>query len=148
MLSTPPPINTNASAPSFSVESHPVTGSTCGDPDPAPPGAPPAGPPAGLPPGVAGRECRGGELAGAGFPDGWPLDGWLLEDWPLEGCAEVCGPTAGPCGACADRADECESMRKATLARATVNTISSEKRSASIRTPAPRTDKLHHMAAG
>ena len=38
-------------------------------------------------------------------------------------------------------------MRKATLARATVSTISNEKRSASIRMPAPRTDKLHHNAA-
>jgi hypothetical protein len=38
-------------------------------------------------------------------------------------------------------------MRNATLASATVNTMSNMKRSASTRTPAPRTDKLHHKPA-
>ena len=147
MLSTPPPINTNARAPSFTVESHPVTGSTCGDPDPAPPTppaeppAPPAAGPPVVPPEVAGGECRAGEL------DGWLLDGLPLDGWPLDGWPLLCGPVTGLCGACADRADGRESIRNATLASAIVNTISNEKRSASIRTPAPRTDKLHHTAA-
>ena len=54
----------------------------------------------------------------------------------------------GPVRACDEvDDDECELMRNATLASAMVNTMSNAKRSASIRTPAPRTDKLHHIAA-
>ena len=44
-----------------------------------------------------------------------------------------------------DADDEgCEWMRNATLSSATVRTMSRLKRIASIRKPAPRTDKLHH----
>lgn len=139
MLNMPPPMSTKASAPSFIAESQPVTGSCCTVPPPppllpAPPPPPPAEP---LPPAVPGC-CCAGEFCGPGdVAEG---------DEP---CGPVNGPVIGPLCACDDVEDddECELMRKATLANATVNTMSSAKRSASIRTPAPRTDKLHHMAA-
>lgn len=48
---------------------------------------------------------------------------------------------------CLELDDECELIRTATLASATVSTMSSAKRSTWIWMPAPCMDKLHHNLA-